>query len=380
MQTSKIYLDHAATSWPKPAEVGEEIEHSLTALTANAGRSGHQAAVSSARMVFETRERLAELFGIERSEDLVFVRGCTEGLNLVLKGSLKPEDRVAVSPMEHNSVMRPLTRLARERGIVVHTLPADPLGRIDFEADRESANEKPPSLVVIQHASNVNGMVQDLAALRRAFPESPILVDAAQTAGVLPLDVTALGVDFLAASIHKGLLGPTGVGVCYLSPRYDVSPLMEGGTGTDSESTEHPGFRPDRYEAGTLNLHGIAGTSGALHGLGERGLLGERKRFLTKMLVDGLDRIPGVTLHSPKDGTALCVSFTVDHLRPEQVAVRLEQGFGVLCRPGLHCAPNAHRHLGTLPSGTVRLSPGWGNTEKHVETALAGVESIVAAH
>ena len=374
-----IYLDHAATSLPKPSEVDKEVAGALTSLTANAGRSGHQAAVSSARMVFETRERLAGLFGIERSEDLVFVRGCTEGLNLVLKGFLKPGDRVAVSPMEHNSVMRPLMRLVHEREITIHKLPADPLGRIDLEAAGNSANEKPPALVVIQHASNVNGVVQDLAAVRRAFPESPLLLDAAQTAGVLPLDVTALGVDFLAASAHKGLLGPTGVGICYLSPRYDVVPLVEGGTGSDSESTAHPEFRPDRYEAGTLNLHGIAGTCGALDGLDERGLLGERKRLLTKMLVDGLDKLPGLTVHSPKDETALCVSFTVDHLRPEQVAVRLEQEYGVLCRPGLHCAPNAHRHLGTFPHGTVRLSPGWGNTEKDIETAILGVKTILTA-
>ena len=373
-----IYLDHAATSWPKPPEVGLEIDRALTALTANAGRSGHQAAVSSARMVFQTRERLAGLFGIQRSEDLVFVRGCTEGLNLVLKGFLKPGDLVAVSPMEHNSVMRPLMRLSGERGISVHTLPADRLGRLDLEARGDLPNDKPPALVVIQHASNVNGVVQDLAAVGRAFPESPILVDAAQTAGVLPLDVAALGVDFLALSTHKGLLGPTGVGACYVSPRYDVSPLVEGGTGSDSESTSHPGFRPDRYEAGTLNLHGIAGTLGALDGLDERGLLGERKQFQTKMLVDGLDKLPAVTLHSPKDGTALCVSFTVDGLRPEEVAVRLEQEYGVLCRPGLHCAPNAHRHLGTFSNGTVRLSPGWGNTEKEIETALLGVRTIVS--
>ena len=375
-----IYLDHAATSWPKPLEVDQAIARALTSLTANAGRSGHQAAVASARMVFETRERLAELFKIQRSEDLVFVRGCTEGLNLVLKGFLKPGDRVAVSPMEHNSVMRPLMRLVGERGITVHALPADPLGRIDLEADRNLANERPPELVVIQHASNVNGAVQDLAAVRRAFPDIPILVDAAQTAGVLPLDVAALGIDFLAASVHKGLLGPTGVGVCYISPRHDVLPLVEGGTGSDSESTAHPHFRPDRYEAGTLNLHGIAGTFGALDGLGERGLLGEQKRLLTKMLIDGLDSIPGLTVHSPKDGTALCVSFTVDRLQPEQMAVRLEREYGVLCRPGLHCAPNAHRHLGTFPHGTVRLSPGWRNTENDIQTTLAGVETIVTSH
>jgi len=193
---------------------------------------------------------------------------------------------------------------------------------------------------------------------------------------VLPIDVEQLQIDFLSASVHKGLLGPTGVGVVYLSPQFDVRPLIEGGTGSRSESIEQPCFRPDRYEAGTLNLHGIAGTRGALRGQTQRGLLGEEKRRLCRRLIDGLATIRGVEIKSPTDGMALCASFRLAGLGPEAVAVRLEREFGILCRPGLHCAPAAHQHLATHPDGTVRLSPGWGNTPDDVDAAVRAVEQI----
>jgi cysteine desulfurase family protein len=373
-----LYLDHAATSWPKPPQVAEAILQTLDSLTANAGRSGHRASLDSARMVFETRQRLAELLGIRNSEDLIFVRGCTEGLNLVLKGRLQAGDRVVVSPLEHNAVMRPLARLARELPLAIETLPADPLGRVAWDAARQLAahSSRPPALVVVQHASNVNGVVQDIGRAKEVFPSSPLLVDAAQTVGVLPIDIERQQIDFLGASVHKGLLGPTGVGVVYLSPEHDVRPLIEGGTGSRSESIEQPDFRPDRYEAGTLNLHGIAGTLGALRGQAQRGLLGEEKRRLSRQILDGLATIRGVEIHSPTNGTALCVSFRIAGLGPEEVAVRLEREFGILCRPGLHCAPAAHQHLGTFPEGTVRLSPGWGNTPDDIAAAVRAVEHI----
>ncbi|MBN2474876.1 MAG: aminotransferase class V-fold PLP-dependent enzyme [Pirellulales bacterium] len=371
-----VYLDHAATSWPKPDEVAREMLRALTDVTANAGRSGHQPSVESARTVFQTREELAQLLRVSRSENLVFVRGCTEGLNLVIRGLLQPGNVVAVSPMEHNSVMRPLRRWAHEQGVVVETLAADPYGRIDLEAARRVAGRKKLALLAVCHASNVNGAVQDVRGLRAVFPETPLLVDAAQTAGVLPIHVEPEGIDFLACSVHKGLLGPTGVGVCYLNPRFEVRPLQHGGTGSRSESLEQPDFRPDRYESGTLNLHGIAGTHGALLGIAERGLLGDHKRQLAGLLLDEAGRIPGVRPHSPQDGTALCASLTVDGVRPDKVAALLEERWRVLCRPGLQCAPAAHRHLGTFPDGTVRLSPGWRNTIEDVEVALRGIHAI----
>jgi len=371
-----IYLDHAATSWPKPPEGAQAVAEALLGLTANAGRSGHGPSLDSARLGFRVRSRMAELLGAGAAENVVFVRGSTEGLNLVLKGWLKPGDRVAVSPLEHNSVMRPLGRLASQCGVAIETLPADPLGRIDADATRRLARQRPFALAAVAHASNVNGAVQDLAAVRDALGETPLLVDGAQAAGVLPIDLAAGRIDFFACSVHKGLLGPTGVGVCCLAPQYDLPPLCEGGTGSQSDSFEHPAFRPARYEAGTLNLHGLAGTAAALDGLPGRGLRGPLQRQWTAMLLAGLDRCPGVRVHSPQDGSALGLAITVEGLRPDQVALRLERNYGILCRPGLQCAPAAHRHLGTFPQGAVRLSPGWGNTEEEMEQAVKAVREI----
>jgi len=373
-----VYLDHAATSWPKPEGVLRGIESFMAEVAANAGRSGHQAAMNSARLVFEVRERLAELFGVADSANLIFTRGTTEGVNLVLKGFLAEGDLVLVTPMEHNAVMRPLTRLVAERSVRVNVMPADEFGRVDVAAAREGGKGRAPKLVIVNHVSNVNGAVQDLAGLREAFPDPALLVDAAQSAGVLPVNVKELGVDFLCCSAHKGLLGPTGVGACYLNPEREVEPLTEGGTGSRSEETRHPDVRPDRYEAGTLNLHGIAGLAGSLEHVTEAGLLGGHKRRLTGMLLEGLGSSPGVEVRSPGDGTALMVSLTVKGVSADVVARRLEQEHGVLCRPGLQCAPAAHRHLGSFPGGTVRLSPGFGNTPEQMERAVAGMRAILA--
>jgi selenocysteine lyase/cysteine desulfurase len=374
-----IYLDHAATSWPKPPQVHQRMFEFMDGVAANAGRSGHQAAVASARMVFDVRERLAGLLGVADSADLVFTRGTTEGLNLVLKGFLREGDRVLVSPMEHNSAMRPLTGLARERSVRVGVMPADEFGRVDPAAAARMGEGGAPRLVAVNHVSNVNGAVQDLAAIRAAFPDSALLVDAAQSAGVLPLDVAGIGIDFLCCSAHKGLLGPTGLGVCYLNPEHEVRPLMEGGTGSRSEETRHPEFRPDRYEAGTLNLHGLAGLAGALEHIGSEGLLGEPKRRCTGALLEGLAGIAGVRLLSPRDGSALMVAMVVEGLTCDQAALRLETEHGILCRPGLQCAPAAHRHLGTLAGGAVRFSPGFGNREQHIYRTLDAVGALAVA-
>jgi len=369
-----IYLDHAATSWPKPKAVEDESLRVLRELTANPGRSGHRPSLEAARLVFDVRSRLARLLGVADPANLAFTRGATEAINLVLKGFLRQGDRIAISPLEHNSVMRPLTRLARDRNIVVETLPADPLGRTDVEATERLAGKY--QLVAIAHGSNVNGVVQDIRAIAKALPDTPILVDAAQTAGVVPIDVVADGATFLACSAHKGLLGPTGIGACYISPEHEVAPLVEGGTGSQSESTQHPTFRPDRYEAGTVNLHGIAGLRGGLSHIEQNGLLGDHKRRLTQMLIDGLREIPGVRIYAPTDGSALLLSFNIEGVPSDRVAAALESEHGVLCRPGLHCAPTAHRHLGTLPQGAVRLAPGFGNTEEEMQQAIRAVHVI----
>jgi len=376
MMEGFIYLDNAATSWPKPEIVIREMKRAFTEFGANAGRSGHGPSLDSARIVFKTREMIASLFCVELSENIVFTRGATEGLNLILKGFLKAGDSVAVSPLEHNSVMRPLIGLKNRLGVKITTLPADNLGKIDLDSAKKLANETRFDLVVINHGSNVNGVVQDIEGIRSAFPETPILLDAAQTAGVLPIDVKQTGIDSLACSAHKGLLGPTGVGVCYISPEYKIAPLIEGGTGSMSESVNHPLLRPDVYEAGTLNLHGIAGTFGAMKNLEKNGLIGAVKRELTLRLIEGLADIPGINIFSPSDGTALCLSFTLSGTQPEEVAFRLEKCYSVLCRPGLQCSPSAHKHIGTAPQGTVRFSPGWGNTKEQIDRVVEAVHDL----
>ncbi|MDP6542537.1 MAG: aminotransferase class V-fold PLP-dependent enzyme [Phycisphaerae bacterium] len=374
-----IYLDHAATSWPKPDSVRCAALRCYDELLANAGRSGHGASVDCAELVFETREKLAAMFGIPASQDIVFTRGATEGINLVLKGFLNEGDVVAVSPMEHNSVIRPLRALAQSRSVRFEILPADCFGRIDPAAAAVIADDLSPRLVVINHASNVNGIVQDIAAVGALFPEAAMLVDAAQTAGAIPIDVQRDGIDFLAFSAHKSMGGPTGIGACYMNPECDVRPLLEGGTGSRSDDTVHPDFRPDRYEAGTLNLHGIAALSGALEHIESADLIAGLKKELTGVLIGGLSDVDGVHLFSPAEAGALMVAFAIEGISPEVVARRLEEDCGILCRAGLHCAPQAHRHLETYPAGAVRLSPGYGNTVEQMHQTVQAVRTIAAS-
>lgn len=373
-----IYLDHGATSWPKPAGVLKGIEDFMTGVAANAGRSGHQASVESARMIYRVRDGLAKLLGVRNPEDMILTSGTTEGLNIVLKGFLEPGDSLLVSSMEHNSAMRPLERLKKDIGISYEILPADEYGRIDIDAARAVAGKTTWKLVCVSHGSNVNGIVQDIAALREAIPDVPFLIDAAQTVGVLPIDVEELGIQFLAYSGHKGLLGPTGTGGLYIAPEFDIPPLIEGGTGSKSESIEQPTFRPDCYESGTGNLHGIAGLRGSLDYFEEHGLTGGYKRKLTSMLLDGIKDVPNVRLHTPDDGTALLASITIEGAYADEVAIAMESEYNILCRPGLHCAPLAHKHLGTMPNGTIRLAPGYGNTEEDIEVTIKAVTEIAA--
>ena len=373
-----IYLDHAATSWPKPPGVAESLTQALARPLANSGRSGHQASIAAAREVYRCRSYLAELFHIPDSRDLVFTRGTTEGINLVLRGFLRPGMHVATSPLEHNAVMRPLRRLEAERNIRISTLPADEYGRVSTGESASVLGHGKPDLLVLAHVSNVNGVTQDLAAIRRSFPDVPILLDAAQSAGVLEIDVQALRLDFLCCSLHKGLLGPTGLGACYIHPKHDIPPLMEGGTGSASEEEQQPLFRPDRYEAGTLNLHGILAANACLQGLSARGLLGGHKKELCHILCEGLQRLPGVSLQSPLDEELLCLSFTVRGQSVDHLALALEEEHGILCRPGLHCAPAAHRHLGTAPEGSIRFAPGFGNTPDEMQEALAALAGLLA--
>lgn len=340
--------------------------------------------IAAGRVVYDAREALAEFFNAPDPMRVVFTHNATHAINVVLKGLLNPGDRVVTTGIEHNAVMRPL-RALEEEGVELTVVQCGPDASLDL-ADMEEAVASGTRLVVINHASNVNGTilpVGEIARIARGVG-ALLLVDAAQTAGVLSIDVQAMGIDFLAFTGHKALLGPPGTGGFVIGGNVDadeLEPLIRGGTGSRSESEEQPGVLPDKYEAGTTNAVGIAGLKAGLDFLNERGLEEVRAHELelTRTLVSGLNGISGVTVYGPSDTierTAV-VSFTADSVSGSDIGQRLDEEFGVLCRVGLHCAPAAHRTLETFPEGTVRFAPGVFTTEDDIEYTLSAVKRVL---
>lgn len=380
-----IYFDNAATSWPKPPGVMEAMARFLNEIGANPGRSGHRMAVEAGRVVYEAREVIAELFNAPDPLRVVFGLNGTEALNLVLRGYLRPGDHVVTSSMEHNAVMRPLRALERQ-GVEVTVVPCAPDGTLD-PGDVLAAIRPNTALVVLNHASNVVGTIlpiHEVGAAVGAAGRSPLLVvDAAQTAGAVPIDVQADGIDLLAFTGHKSLYGPMGTGGLVIGERVDLDrlePLKRGGTGSRSEHEEQPDFLPDKYESGTANAVGLAGLAAGVRWVLERGVETVRahEEALTRRLVDGLRAIPGVTVYGTLDPArqTATVSFNIAGMEPSEVGLRLDEEFGVLCRVGLHCAPAAHKTIGTFPTGTVRFSLGVFNTAEEVDRALRAVEHL----
>jgi cysteine desulfurase family protein len=378
-----IYLDNAATSWPKPPTVGRAIGEFLATSAGNPGRSAHRLSLAAARIVYDLREALAAFFGLADPLRLVFTSGVTEAINLVLAGLLEPGDHVVTSHIEHNAVMRPL-RALEQAGVRLTVVPTAADGSLDPD-DVRAALRSETRLVVINHASNVSGTilpVAEVGAVVRAHG-SLLLVDTAQTAGVLPIDMQAMNIDLLAFTGHKGLLGPTGTGGLLIGERVDtrkMRPLKRGGTGSRSEFEEQPEFLPDKYEAGTPNTVGLAGLAPALEYVRRRGVeaLRQHEMALTQQLLDGLRAIPGVRLFGPCDPArqVAVVSFTLDGWTVSEIGMQLDEQHEVLCRPGLHCAPAAHRALGSFPGGTVRFAPGPFTTATEVQTAIAAVARL----
>ncbi len=378
-----IYLDYAATSWPKPPEVLAQMHDFLERAGGNPGRSGHRLSIEAGRIVYDTREALAEFFGIQDPLRVVFALNATHALNIALQGLLRPGQRVVTGGMEHNAVMRPLREMEK-RGVQVEIIPADAEGLLS-PAGFVAALQSGARLVVVNHASNVTGAIAplaEIAALAHAAG-ALLVVDAAQTAGVLPIDMTALGVDLLAFTGHKGLHGPPGTGGLILADSFNpaqLDPLVRGGTGSRSEFEIQPDDLPDRYESGTPNGVGIAGLGAGLGWVKERGLaaLREHEQRLAARLREGLDSIPSLRLYGPHDplrATAV-VSFTLAGKRVSEIGYRLDEEDCILCRVGLHCAPAAHRSIGSFPEGTVRFAPGPQVTLEDIDTAVRAVERI----
>jgi len=376
----QIYFDNAATSHPKPSGVIRAVEKALTEANANPGRSGHRAAIEAARMVLDCRERLAALLGAGDPMRIVHCFNCTDALNLAIKGSLHLGDHVVATCLEHNSVLRVLHTLAKRGRITLTLVSPRPDGFVDPEDVRDALTPA-TTLIVCTHASNVTGAIQPVAAIGQAAKAAGVryLIDGAQALGGMPVDVKALGCDLYAFPGHKSLLGPQGTGGLYIAPGIRLNPLREGGTGTDSHNLLQPETLPERYESGTVNLPGIAGLAAGCEYVASR--LSQtmmQERELTQALYDGLAAMDGITLYSPAQeaGRAGIVCFNVGDLPSAHVADALScQDIAV--RGGLHCAPEAHRFLGTLQRGAVRASIGHANTFEEVEAFLRAVRKLL---
>ena len=378
-----IYLDNAATSWPKPPEVVRAITEFLENAGGNPGRSGHRLSIAAARLVYGAREALAELFHVSNPLRVIFTPNVTYALNLVLNGTLKAGDQVVTSSLEHNSVMRPLRAL--EAGSVrVKVVPCAPDGRLDLNR-MEAAVTPGTRLVVVTHASNVSGTLLPIAEIAQIAHQAGAMfaVDAAQTAGAVPINQPAMGIDFLAFTGHKSLQGPPGTGGLVLGDGVEIAnlpSLVRGGTGSRSEFEQQPDMLPDKYESGTPNGAGIAGLGAGVRWLLARGVEAVRahEQELTAALLAGLRNISGVTVYGPKcaQDMAAVVSCTVAGHAVSEVGLRLDEESGILSRVGLHCAPAAHKTLGTFPDGTVRLAPGIFTSLVDIQTTVAAIEAI----
>jgi cysteine desulfurase family protein len=378
-----VYFDNPATSWPKPPQVKEAMSRFMEEVGANPGRSGHFLSIEAARIIFESREALSVLFHVKDSSRIIFTLNATESINLALKGLLKPGDHVITSGMEHNSVMRPLRDLEK-RGIELNIIPCSEEGMLDSQ-EVEKRIQSNTKMVVLNHASNVTGTLLPIEEVGLIVRKHNLLylVDAAQTAGAYPIDIEKDHIDLLAFTGHKSLYGPQGTGGLVIGERIDekgMIPLKQGGTGSRSEFEEQPDFLPDRFESGTPNGVGIAGLLAGVQFVLENGVKQIRQNEITLIenLIQGLKQIPQVKLYGPEyQGDRIAtLSFNVAAVSSSVTASRLEKEFGILCRPGLHCAPAAHRTIGTFPEGTVRFGLGVFNTEAEIEAAIQAVSLI----
>ncbi|OGQ09341.1 MAG: cysteine desulfurase [Deltaproteobacteria bacterium RBG_19FT_COMBO_46_12] len=378
-----IYLDNPATSWPKPPQVREAMNRFMEEVGANPGRSGHSLSIEAARIVYEARESLSVLFHVKDSSRIVFTLNATESINLALKGLLKYKDHVITSSMEHNSVMRPLRDLEK-KGIELSIISCSDEGMLDpHEVERKIRSNT--RMIVLNHASNVTGTllpIKEVGFIARKH-NLLFLVDAAQTAGAYPIDVEKDGIDLLAFTGHKSLYGPQGTGGLVIGERIrekEMIPLKQGGTGSRSEFEEQPDFLPDRFESGTPNGVGIAGLLAGVQFVLEKGVeqIRQTEMTLVEKLIMGLKKISEVKLYGSErqEDRVAALSFNFTHLSPSNGALCLEKEFGILCRPGLHCAPAAHHTIRTFPEGTIRFGLSVFNTEEEIKTAIQAVSLI----
>ncbi len=378
-----IYLDCAATTRQKPPQVLKAVTQFASQVGVSHGRGTYRAGIAANELVFGTRAALARLFNIQRSDRILYMKNVTEAINTALKGFLKSGDHVVLSGMEHNAVIRPLNKLKASRGIEYSMVPANSLGRVN-PYDFEKALKPNTKLVCLVHASNVIGNLNPVAEVGALCVKKGVafLVDAAQTAGSVPIDVQAMNIDFLAFTGHKGLMGPPGTGGLAVSSKWNLDSFIEGGTGSNSDQEEQPQQWPDKFESGTLNYWGLAGLKASVEFLLKTSVQAVRRKeeTLTAEFLKEAEKIKGLKLYGLPAGAekerVAVVSLNIEGKDPSEVGYALDENYGIMTRVGLHCAPLAHRTIGTYPIGTVRFSFGYYNTEKEIEKALKALKEI----
>lgn len=376
-----IYLDNAATSFPKPDNVAIAVNNVICGIGASPGRGGYGQALEASRLLMSVRESVAAFFNAPDPSRVIFTQSTTASLNQALAGVLLPGDHVVTSSMEHNSLLRPLLALEKS-GVKVTMVQADSAGLVEPEAIR-SAVRQDTRMIALSHVSNVTGTIQPIADIARVAREKGclFLLDAAQSAGVIPINMLEMEIDLLAAPGHKGLLGPQGIGFLAVAPGVTMRPLMMGGTGSSSDADVQPDTFPEGFEAGTHNLPGIAGLGAGISFVEETGVqkIGLHELACAEYLRERFCLLDGVKIYGPADPqlrTGL-LSLTVSEQDPSELAFVLDRNYGISVRAGLHCAPHAHRTLGTYPAGTLRISPGWFNTMQQMDFLCEAFTDII---
>jgi cysteine desulfurase family protein len=374
------YFDNGATTFPKPQEVYDEIYKAMTEYGANPGRSGHDLALRASRGIYHTREELANLFSVKNPMNIVFTYNCTESLNIGIKGLLKPGDHVITTSMEHNSVLRPIKHL-ESIGVENTIVRCQRDGQIDPESIKNAIRDN-TRLIVTTHVSNLTGTIMPVEEIGKIAREHgiPYLLDAAQSAGVYPIDVENLGVDMLAFPGHKGLLGPQGTGGLYIREGLQVEQFIQGGTGSASYSLSQPEEMPDKFESGTPNAPGIIGLGKGIQYINRRGMdnIRHHEEDLTRYFIEEAARIDGIKLYGPLDASrqGAVVTLNIRDLDSSEISFVLNEEFGIYVRPGLHCAPLAHETIGTMEQGAVRFSFGPFNVLEELEYAINALHRI----
>ncbi|MBZ4665492.1 MAG: cysteine desulfurase family protein [Mahella sp.] len=381
MVNALIYLDNAATSYPKPECVYEAVLRCMREYGANPGRSGHRMAIEAGQTIYRCRKSLAELFNIPDPIDIVFTYNATDAINLAIKGFIHSGDHIISTSMEHNAVARPLAALSAQ-GVAVSFVPCSGDGTLNAP-DIERYIRHNTRLIAMTHASNVTGTIMPINEVGEIAHKHGItfLVDAAQTAGTCDIDVCRMNIDMLAFPGHKGLLGPQGTGGLYIKKGVELQPLKQGGTGSNSESLIQPEFMPDKFESGTLNTPGIAGLAASVEYILDKGVdaIHRHETDLIKHMLQELRFLDGISIYGPSDseGRVGIISLNIEGVTDGELSNLLDRDYGIATRAGLHCAPLAHKTIGTIDKGAVRFSVSYFNTRDDIDAAVSALKEII---